>query len=285
MTCHPLLLLLTACILLQINDDSIIVPALSSPAGVEASIQVKLLEQKLPGAVFSILLKFKSTSEVVLSEFRLDEKHCPEWELLSAGSASKTQTEGKAIQTIPFILRAKKTGDITIPDLKAFILLDAKDITLAWNNWLFPDRLFPFKELDTPKETNGPIIDRNSPWLAIGLLVLIAIGVLGLIKKTPAIDPSELDVAKELETWLKKVNAITLKESITTLEPILRAAIRKQANAIASQEMEPPISNEQNPSQRLLLESALQAIEEIKYSKNKDRVTLISTVHKLAKYL
>ena len=285
MTSNPLLLLLSACFLLQINDESIIVPALSSPAGVEASIQVKLLEQRLPGAVFSILLKFKSTSEIVLTEFSLNENFNPEWELLSAGSASKTQTEGKTIQTIPFVLRAKKTGDITIPDLKASVLLDAKDITLAWDNWLFPERLFPFKELDTPRGTNAPIIDRDSPWLAIGLLLLIAMGVLVLINKAPTVDHSELNVSKELETWLKKVDAITLKESISTLEPIIRAAIRKQADVIASHKIEPAMPNEQNPSRRLILEKALQAIEEIKYSKNKDRGTLISTVHELAKTL
>jgi len=283
MTSYALLFLMMGCFLFQTTDESIIAPSWSSNAEVDASIQVKLLEQRLPGSVFSILLKFKN--EALLSSFILDEKYISEWELLPAGNASKTQNEGKTIQTIPFILRAKKTGAINIPNLKASVLLDTKDTTLVWKNWLLPEKLFPFKELDTLKRNNGPIIDTNSPWIAIGLLLLIALGVLVLIKKKLTLVPSELNVTKELENWLKKVDALTLEECITTLEPLLREAISKQADIVASQELESPIANELTPSQRLMFGKALQAIENIKYSKNKDRVTLISTIHELTKTL
>ena len=285
MIASPLLVSLIGCFLLQINTESIIVPALSSSEGVEASIQVKLLDERLPGAVFSILLKFETTKEVVVSRFNLEEKFKLEWELLPAGNESKTQTEGKVIKTIPFILRAKKTGAIDIPTLEASALLDSKNITLVWENWLFPEKLFPFKELDTPQKNDGPIIDFHSPWLATGMLILIALGVFGLVKKPLKLIPSELNIAKELETWLKKVDALSLEECITSLEPLLRTEPLKQSDDIASNERESAKLKGLTPSQRLLLENALQAIEEIKYSKNKDRNTLKSAVKELAKSL
>ncbi|MEI6684744.1 MAG: hypothetical protein WCN64_01290 [Planctomycetota bacterium] len=285
MIASPLLVSLISCFLFQINTESIIVPALSSSEGVEASIQVKLLDERLPGAVFSILLKFETTKEVVVSRFNLEEKYKLEWELLPAGNESKTQTEGKVIKTIPFILRAKKTGAIDIPTLEASALLGEKNITLVWENWLFPEKLFPFKELDTPQKNDGPIIDFHSPWLATGLLILIALGVFGLVKKPLKLIPSELNIAKELETWLKKVDALSLEECITSLEPLLRTEPLKQSDDIASNERESAKLKGLTPSQRLLLENALQAIEEIKYSKNKDRATLKSAVKELAKSL
>jgi hypothetical protein len=273
------------CFLFQINTESIIVPALSSPEGIEATIQVKLLEERLPGAVFSILLKFETTKEVVVSRFSLEEKYKKDWELLPAGEALKTKSGGQAVQTIPFILRAKKTGTIDIPTLEAFALLGANNITLVWENWLFPEKLFPFKELDTPEKNDGLIIERMSPWFAIGLLLLIALGVLMLIKKPPMLIPSELNIAKELETWLKKVDSLSLEECITAIEPLLRTESLKQSDTIASNELESAKFKELTPSQRLLIESALQAIEEIKYSKNKDRATLKSTISELVKSL
>jgi len=285
MIASPLLVSLIGCFLFQINTESIIVPALSSSEGIEASIQVKLLDERLPGAVFSILLKFETTKEVVVSRFNLEEKYKLEWELLPAGNESKTQTEGKVIKTIPFILRAKKTGAIDIPTLEASALLGEKNITLVWENWLFPEKLFPFKELDTPQKNDGPIIDFHSPWLATGLLILIALGVFGLVKKPLKLIPSELNIAKELETWLKKFDALSLEECITSLEPLLRTEPLKQSDDIASNERESAKLKGLTPSQRLLLENALQAIEEIKYSKNKDRATLKSAVKELAKSL
>jgi hypothetical protein len=285
MIASPLFVSLIGCFLFQINTESIIVPALSSSEGVEAAIQVKLLDERLPGAVFSILLKFETTKEVVVSRFNLEEKYKLEWELLPAGNESKTQTEGKVIKTIPFILRAKKTGAIDIPTLEASALLDSKNITLVWENWLFPEKLFPFKELDTPQKNDGPIIDFHSPWLATGLLILIALGVFGLVKKPLKLIPSELNIAKELETWLKKFDALSLEECITSLEPLLRTEPLKQSDDIASNERESAKLKGLTPSQRLLLENALQAIEEIKYSKNKDRATLKSAVKELAKSL
>lgn len=297
MTPYPLLLLLAGSLLFQITDENIMVPALSSPVGVEASIQVKLLEERLPGAVFSILLKFETPRELVLSQFTLEEQYKKEWELLPAGAALKTKTLGKVMQAIPFILRAKKTGAIDIPNLEASAFLDAKDITFVWKNWLMPEKLFPFKELDTPQIKDALLIDSRSPWLSIGLLLLIAMGVLGLIKKKPTRTPSKLNVAKELETWLKKVDALTLEECIAALEPILalnstlvlkptlQGEIPKQADAIATQELNSAKFKELTQTQRLMLEKALQALEDIKYSKNKDRTTLIFTVHELAKTL
>ena len=281
----PLLLSMIGCFLFQINTETIIVPALSSPEGVDAAIQVKLLEERLPGAVFSILLKFETTKEVVVSRFSLEEKYKKDWELLPAGEALKTKSEGQAVQTIPFILRAKKTGTIDIPTLKAFALLGANNITLVWENWLFPEKLFPFKELDTPEKNDGLIIERMSPWFAIGLLLLIALGVLMLIKKPPMLIPSELNIAKELETWLKKVDSLSLEECITAIEPLLRTDPQKESDGIASNELESAKFKELTPSQRLLIESALRAIEEIKYSKNKDRATLIFTIKELVKSL
>jgi hypothetical protein len=273
------------CFLFQINTENIIVPALSSPEGVEATIQVKLLDERLPGAVFSILLKFETTKEVVVSRFSLEEKYKRDWELLPAGEALKTKSGGKAVQTIPFILRAKKTGAIDIPTLEASALVGAKDITLVWENWLFPEKLFPFKEIDTPEKNGGLLIERISPWFAIGLLILIALGVFGLIKKPPMLIPSELNIAKELETWLKKVDTLSLEECITSLEPLLRTESLKQSDDIASNELESAKFKGLTPSQRLLLENALQGIEEIKYSKNKDRATLKSTISDLVKSL
>lgn len=281
----PLLISMIGCFLFQINTETIIVPALSSPEGVDAAIQVKLLEERLPGAVFSILLKFETTKEVVVSGFSLEEKYKKDWELLPAGEALKTKSGGQAVQTIPFILRAKKTGTIDIPTLKAFALLGANNITLVWENWLFPEKLFPFKELDTPEKNDGLIIERMSPWFAIGLLLLIALGVLMLIKKPPMLIPSELNIAKELETWLKKVDSLSLEECITAIEPLLRTESLKQSDGIASNELESAKFKELTPSQRLLIESALRAIEEIKYSKNKDRTTLIFTIKELVKTL
>lgn len=285
MIVSPLLISMIGCFLFQINTESIIVPALSSPEGIEATIQVKLLEERLPGAVFSILLKFETTKEVVVSGFSLEEKYKKDWELLPAGEALKTKSGGQAVQTIPFILRAKKTGTIDIPTLEAFALLGANNITLVWENWLFPEKLFPFKELDTPEKNDGLIIERMSPWFAIGLLLLIALGVLMLIKKPPMLIPSELNIAKELETWLKKVDSLSLEECITAIEPLLRTESLKQSDTIASNELESAKFKELTPSQRLLIESALQAIEEIKYSKNKDRATLKSTISELVKSL
>jgi hypothetical protein len=267
------------------NTETIIVPALSSPEGVEATIQVKLLDERLPGAVFSILLKFETTKEVVVSQFSLEEKYKKDWELLPAGEALKTTSGDKTVQTISFILRAKKTGAIDIPTLEASALLGANNITLVWENWLFPEKLFPFKELDTPEKNDGLIIERMSPWFAIGLLLLIALGVLMLIKKPPMLIPSELNIAKELETWLKKVDSLSLEECITAIEPLLRTESLKQSDTIASNELESAKFKELTPSQRLLIESALQAIEEIKYSKNKDRATLKSTISELVKSL
>lgn len=281
----PLLISMIGCFLFQINTETIIVPALSSPEGVDAAIQVKLLEERLPGAVFSILLKFETTKEVVVSRFSLEEKYKKDWELLPVGEALKTKSEGQAVQTIPFILRAKKTGTIDIPTLKAFALLGANNITLVWENWLFPEKLFPFKELDTPEKNDGLIIERMSPWFAIGLLLLIALGVLMLIKKPPMLIPSELNIAKELETWLKKVDSLSLEECITAIEPLLRTDPQKESDGIASNELESAKFKELTPSQRLLIESALRAIEEIKYSKNKDRATLIFTIKELVKSL
>lgn len=285
MIVSPLLISMIGCFLFQINTETIIVPALSSPEGVDAAIQVKLLEERLPGAVFSILLKFETTKEVVVSGFSLEEKYKKDWELLPAGEALKTKSGGQAVQTIPFILRAKKTGTIDIPTLEAFALLGANNITLVWENWLFPEKLFPFKELDTPEKNDGLIIERMSPWFAIGLLLLIALGVLMLIKKPPMLIPSELNIAKELETWLKKVDSLSLEECITAIEPLLRTESLKQSDTIASNELESAKFKELTPSQRLLIESALQAIEEIKYSKNKDRATLKSTISELVKSL
>ena len=281
----PLLISMIGCFLFQINTETIIVPALSSPEGVDAAIQVKLLEERLPGAVFSILLKFETTKEVVVSRFSLEEKYKKDWELLPAGEALKTKSGGQAVQTIPFILRAKKTGTIDIPTLEAFALLGANNITLVWENWLFPEKLFPFKELDTPEKNDGLIIERMSPWFAIGLLILIALGVFGLIKKPPMLIPSELNIAKGLETWLKKVDSLSLEECITAIEPLLRTESLKQSDTIASNELESAKFKELTPSQRLLIESALRAIEEIKYSKNKDRATLIFTIKELVKSL
>ena len=285
MIVFPLLISMIGCFLFQINTETIIVPTLSSPEGVDAAIQVKLLEERLPGAVFSILLKFETTKEVVVSGFSLEEKYKKDWELLPAGEALKTKSGGQAVQTIPFILRAKKTGTIDIPTLEAFALLGANNITLVWENWLFPEKLFPFKELDTPEKNDGLIIERMSPWFAIGLLLLIALGVLMLIKKPPMLIPSELNIAKELETWLKKVDSLSLEECITAIEPLLRTESLKQSETIASNELESAKFKELTPSQRLLIESALQAIEEIKYSKNKDRATLKSTISELVKSL
>jgi len=285
MIVSPLLISMIGCFLFQINTESIIVPALSSPEGIEATIQVKLLEERLPSAVFSILLKFETTKEVVVSQFSLEEKYKKDWELLPAGEALKTKSGGQAVQTIPFILRAKKTGTIDIPTLKAFALLGANNITLVWENWLFPEKLFPFKELDTPEKNDGLIIERMSPWFAIGLLLLIALGVLMLIKKPPMLIPSELNIAKELETWLKKVDSLSLEECITAIEPLLRTESLKQSDTIASNELESAKFKELTPSQRLLIESAFRAIEEIKYSKNKDLATLKSTISELVKSL
>ena len=285
MIVSPLLISMIGCFLFQINTETIIVPALSSPEGVDAAIQVKLLEERLPGAVFSILLKFETTKEVVVSGFSLEEKYKKDWELLPAGEALKTKSGGQAVQAIPFILRAKKTGTIDIPTLEAFALLGANNITLVWENWLFPEKLFPFKELDTLEKNDGLIIERMSPWFAIGLLILISLGVFGLIKKPPMLIPSELNIAKGLETWLKKVDSLSLEECITAIEPLLRTESLKQSDTIASNELESAKFKELTPSQRLLLESALRAIEEIKYSKNKDRATLIFTIKELVKSL
>ena len=282
---YSLLVSLIGCFLFQITDGSIIVPGLSSPAGFDASIQVKLLEEKLPGAVFSIVLKFETKSEAILSQFNLEEKHKNEWELLAAGNASKTQTESKTIQTIPFLLRAKKTGAIDIPTLKASALLDGKEATFIWENWLIPEKLFPFKELDTPQIKEALLIESNSPWLAIGLLLLIALGVLMLIKKPPVLITTELNIAKELETWLKKVETLSLEDSITTLEPLLQTELQKQADANASNELTSPKLKELTQPQRLVFEKAVQALREIKYSKNKDRTTLIFTIKELVKTL
>ena len=285
MIVSPLLLSMISCFIFQINTESIIVPALSSPKGVEATIQVKLLEERLPGAVFSIILKLETTKEVVVSRLSLEEKYKKDWELLPAGEALKIKSGGKVMQTIPFILRAKKTGAIDIPTLEAFALLDSKNVTLVWENWLFPEKLFPFKELDTPQKNDGLMIERMSPWFAIGLLILIALGVFGLIKKPPMLIPSELNIAKELETWLKKVDSLSLEECITAIEPLLRTDPQKESDGIASNELESAKFKELTPSQRLLIESALRAIEEIKYSKNKDRATLIFTIKELVKSL
>ena len=285
MIASPLLVSMIGCFLFQMNTETIIVPALSSPKGVEAAIQVKLLEERLPGAVFSILLKFETTKEVVVSGFSLEERYKKDWELLPAGEPLKTNSGGKVMQTIPFILRAKKTGTIDIPTLEASALLDSKNVTLVWENWLFPEKLFPFKELDTPEKNDGLMIERMSPWFAIGLLILIALGVFGLVKKPPMLIPSKLNITKELETWLKKVDALSLEECIVSLEPLLRAKPLKQSDDIASNERESAKFHGFTPSQRLLLENALQAIEEIKYSKNKDRATLKSAIKELAKSL
>ena len=285
MIASPLFVSLIGCFLFQINTENIIVPAVSSPEGVESTIQVKFLDERLPGAVFSILLKFETTKEVVVSRFSLEERYKKDWELLPAGEALQTKSGGKAVQTIPFILRAKKTGAIDIPTLEASALLGEKNITLIWENWLFPEKLFPFKELDTPQKNDGPIIDYHSPWFAIGLLIFIALGVFGLIKKPLKLIPSELNIAKELETWLKKVDGLSLEECIVSVEPLLLAKPLKQSNDIASNERESAKFHGFTPSQRLLVENALQAIEEIKYSKNKDRATLKSAVKELAKSL
>ena len=282
---YSLLVSMIGCFLFQITDGSIIVSGLSSPAGFDASIQVKLLEEKLPGAVFSIVLKFETKSEAILSQFNLEEKHKNEWELLAAGNASKTQTESKTIQTIPFLLRAKKTGAIDIPTLKASALLDGKEATFIWENWLIPEKLFPFKELDTPQIKEALLIESGSPWLAIGLLLLIALGVLMLIKKPPVLITTELNIAKELETWLKKVETLSLEDSITTLEPLLQTELQKQADANASNELASSKFKELTQPQRLVFEKAVQALREIKYSKNKDRTTLIFTIKELVKTL
>mgnify|MGYP006919620891 CR=1 FL=1 len=283
MIVSPLFVSMIGCFLFQINTENIIVPALTSPEGVEATIQVKLLEERLPGAVFSILLKFETTKEVVVSRFSLEEKYKKDWELLPAGEALNTKSEGKAVQTIPFILRAKKTGAIDIPTLEASALFGVKNVALAWENWLIPEKLFPFKELDTPEKNGGLMIERMSPWFAIGLLILIALGVFWLIKKPPMLIPSELNIAMELETWLKKVDAFSLQECITTLEPLLRAEPLKQSDA--SNELASTKLKELTQPQRLVFEKAVKALREIKYSKNKDRTTLIFTIKELVKTL
>ena len=283
MIVSPLFVSMIGCFLFQINTETIIVPALTSPEGVEATIQVKLLEERLPGAVFSILLKFETTKEVVVSRFSLEEKYKKDWELLPAGEALNTKSEGKAVQTIPFILRAKKTGAIDIPTLEASALFGVKNVALAWENWLIPEKLFPFKELDTPEKNGGLMIERMSPWFAIGLLILIALGVFWLIKKPPMLIPSELNIAMELETWLKKVDAFSLQECITTLEPLLRAEPLKQSDA--SNELASTKLKELTQPQRLVFEKAVKALREIKYSKNKDRTTLIFTIKELVKTL
>ena len=276
---YSLLVSLIGCFLFQITDGSIIVPGLSSPAGFDASIQVKLLEEKLPGAVFSIVLKFETKSEAILSQFNLEEKHKNEWELLAAGEALKTKSGAQEAQTIPFILRAKKTGAIDIPTLKASALLDGKEATFIWENWLIPEKLFPFKELDTPQIKEALLIESYSPWPAIGLLLLISLGVLMLIKKPPVLITTELNITKELESWLKKVETLSLEDSITTLEPLL------QTEAITIQELESAKFNALTQPQRLVFEKAVQALREIKYSKNKDRTTLIFTIKELVKTL
>ena len=52
-----------------------------------------------------------------------------------------------------------------------------------------------------------------------------------LIKKPPVLITTELNIAKELETWLKKVETLSLEDSITTLEPLLQTELQKQADA------------------------------------------------------
>lgn len=280
---YSLLLMLSGPLLFQITDGSIIVLGLSSSERLKATIQVKLLEERLPGAVFSIVLKFETKSEAILSQFNLDEKHKNEWELLATGNASKTQEESKAVQTIPFLLRAKKTGAIDIPTLKASALLDGKEASIIWENWLIPEKLFPFKELDTPQIKETLLNESIYSWLAIGLLLLIALGVLMLIKKPPVFIPTELNITKELETWLKKVDALSLEDSITTLEPLLQTELQKQAEANASNELASAKFKELKQPQRLVFEKAVQALREIKYSKNKDRTTLILTIKEIVK--
>ncbi|NBR05433.1 MAG: hypothetical protein EBT92_06650 [Planctomycetes bacterium] len=274
---YPLLIFLMNCFLFQTTDENTIVSALSTPEGVTASIQVKLLEEKLPGAVFSILLKIETTREIVFSQFNLDEKYKNDWELLPPGNETITKFGNVIEHTIPFILRAKKTGVINIPNLEALVLVDAKEFNLVWKDWLIPEKPFPFKELDTPQKNDDSMITKNSKWIAIGLLFLIALGVLGLIKKEPVSIQSRLNVAKELESWLKKADVITLEECITTLEPIL------QAEAIATQKVETGKSKSTTSNRRLTFEKALQVLEEIKYSKVKDRSTLILTISELIK--
>ena len=114
---------------------------------------------------------------------------------------------------------------------------------------------------------------------------IATVRVLMLIKKPPMLIPSELNIAKELETWLKKVDSLSLEECITAIEPLLRTDPQKESDGIASNELESAKFKELTPSQRLLIESALRAIEEIKYSKNKDRATLIFTIKELVKSL
>ena len=179
----------------------------------------------------------------------------------------------------------KRTGAIDIPTLKASALLDGKEATFIWENWLIPEKLFPFKELDTPQIKEALLIESDSPWLAIGLLLLIALGVLMLIKKPPVLITTELNIAKELETWLKKVEILSLEDSITTLEPLLQTELQKQADANASNELASSKFKELTQPQRLVFEKAVQALREIKYSKNKDRTTLIFTIKELVKTL
>ena len=106
-----------------------------------------------------------------------------------------------------------------------------------------------------------------------------------LIKKPPVLITTELNIAKELETWLKKVETLSLEDSITTLEPLLQTELQKQADANASNELASSKFKELTQPQRLVFEKAVQALREIKYSKNKDRTTLIFTIKELVKTL
>lgn len=288
---HPSIFLSILAVFLvqQPIPQDLTIPAFSSPEGLESSLQVSLREEKLPGATFSIVFKFQTEKTFSAREFKLEEPYGQEWELLSAGKESISRDLDKNIHVVPFILRAKKSGDINIPTLEVSALLDTKLIKVLWTKWLIPEYPFPFKELDIDKKNILKTNDKHPSWLAGVILIIIAGGTFILISQKSTPISSKSNSKKVLDMWINKIDNSSIEECINVIEPIIRSEIglktSLKTDSITSDDLESKIIEGISQSEKQLFVKTLQTIEKIKYSNHKDLDLLKTTVKELAESL
>lgn len=246
----------------------------TTPKGMTSIMDIKLTEKMLPGATFELTLKLSSELPLEFLKFELKEKDAQDWELLPLSQGLATTNKGPDKLNLPFVLRAKKKGELEPPRLEALVLLNLKPEVLVWENWLTPQDLFPFTELDTQsklKPSNPSFF--NSTRLGLTILLLIAGGVWALVKARSK-NPPKPNLKKELELWLitnenNAIKKVATEESIIKVEALFRELKTEGVQFQAAE----------------WLEKALSECEKIRFSKDKDFTILIEILHKITKAL
>jgi len=246
----------------------------STPKAMTSILEVKLTEKMLPGATFELTLKLSSDLPLEFLKFELNEKAAQDWELLPLSQGLVTSNKGPDKLNLPFVLRAKKKGELEPPRLEAVVLLNLKPEVLVWENWLTPPDLFPFKELDTTsklKISNPSFF--NPTRLGLTILLLIAGGVWALVK-TRSKNPPKPNLKEELELWLitnrnNAIKKVATEENIIKVATLIRGL---KAEGLQIETIE-------------WLDKAISECEKIRFSNDKDSHLLTEIIEKIIKTL